>query len=266
MGKPLKNLLGQTFGFLEVIAREGTAESGAATWLCRCQCGKEIVRDGRVLRDGRKIHQKSCGCHFAAIRGKHRQSYTPLYKRWVAIRVRCSNENSPAYKYYGGRGITVCPRWDTSFESFIEDMGASFKPGLTLDREDNNGPYSPENCRWVSRKVQQNNTRWNKLIDTSKGRMTVAEASEAFDIEGGMLRSRLLRGWPVEEALTLPAQKGVRFDQLIDTPKGRMTVPQAAEAYGLPAKMVAARLAKGIPVEVALTTDPQPGVKLVYTT
>lgn len=87
---------------------------------------------------------------------------TPLYNCWVNMRDRCNNANRPDYCRYGGRGISYPPRWDR-FENFVEDVGAGWSPGLTLDRRENDEHYSIDNCRWVTQQVQNTNTRTSKL-------------------------------------------------------------------------------------------------------
>jgi len=145
------DLTGQVFSRLTVIGRAGHRGRSAA-WSCVCECGKESVVSSDNLRRG-KI--RSCGCfrlgHVVALG----ITSHPEYKTWSAMKNRCFNVNNPGYKWYGGRGITVCDRW-LAFESFCADMGP--KPeGLTLDRTDNDGNYEPTNCRWATREQQARN-------------------------------------------------------------------------------------------------------------
>jgi hypothetical protein len=112
---------------------------------------------------------------------RHGMTEHPVYAVWRSMLARCQNKKHKAYHNYGGRGIQVCPRWK-SFESFWEDMKAGYEPGLSIERLDNNKGYYKKNCAWVNRKAQGRNTRFNHIIETPKGRMTIAEASELSKI------------------------------------------------------------------------------------
>lgn len=128
------------------------------------------------------------------------------YEVWKSMRKRCNNPRCQDFPNYGGRGIRVCARWD-SFKLFWNDMGPTYTPGLSLDRQDTNGNYEPGNCRWASWKTQERNRRNNRMVNTPWGVITRAEAIERVGLDNGIVKSRTRRGWTLEEALFTPRGK-----------------------------------------------------------
>lgn len=128
--------------------------------------------------------------------------YAPFYNIWVNMKDRCSNPRSKFFHNYGGRGIKVSKNWLT-FKNFYSDMKDLYQPGLTLDRIDNNGGYSKDNCRWATWKVQQNNRRDNRFFTFNGKTLTLTD----WAIELGMKKSTLEMRWhhyhwPLERCLT----------------------------------------------------------------
>lgn len=125
---------------------------------------------------------------------------TPIHTVWLGMRERCFNLKHVSYHRYGGRGITVCQRWD-EFPNFYADMSPTYQKGLTLDRINNNRDYTPENCRWVPRNVQANNKSSSRLITYQEEPHTEAEWARILNIKRSTLQRRLNSGWPFERIL-----------------------------------------------------------------
>lgn len=139
---------------------------------------------------------------------KHGMSRTPLYNTWRNIHQKCMNPNSPLYKYYGGRGICVCDEWKSDFIVFYNwAYSNGYHDGLTIDRIDNNGDYTPDNCRWVTMKEQSINKRNTSMLEYNGVVKPIKEWSDAFGFKREVLKSRLRNGWSIEEALTTPSNR-----------------------------------------------------------
>lgn len=199
-----KDLTGRRFGRLLVLCPERSTQHGMV-WHCQCDCGEQRDIYASALTTGRT---KSCGCYHdeCSRRGTHGGSRSPEYKVWSSLIDRCHNENNRHYKNYGGRGIAVCKRWRDKFENFINDMGPRPSPSHTVERKNNSCGYSPFNCRWATRKEQQNNMRTNRLV-TLKGRtQTVSQWADEVGMKHATLYSRIYHGWSAERAITEPVR------------------------------------------------------------
>lgn len=125
---------------------------------------------------------------------------------WSCMRHRCKNQKIKAYRLYGERGIYVCEEWE-SFDAFRDwALKNGYRDNLTLERKDNHGPYSPENCKWATHKEQANNRRDNVRLTFRGATKTVTEFAEAYGIPRQTLYRRLHRGWDLERALTMPVR------------------------------------------------------------
>lgn len=153
------DLTNQDFGNLSVISYAGKNKSNGSMWLCHCGCGNDTVVSSDCLRRQVTV---SCGC----IRNKlsserattHGMSKTKLYHTWKNMKKRCENPNATRYERYGGRGIKVCEEWRNDFMEFYAwAMANGYQEGLTIDRKDNDKGYYPDNCRWETSIIQNQN-------------------------------------------------------------------------------------------------------------
>lgn len=131
----------------------------------------------------------------------HGRSLDPIYNVWCRMIARCTGAYCTSYPMYGGRGIKVCDRWLESFTAFLADMGERPTANHELDRIDNDGDYTPENCRWATKKQNARNRRSNRRLSLNGRTQTMVEWAEEYGLKPGTLRSRLWRGSSLETAL-----------------------------------------------------------------
>lgn len=205
-----QNLTARTFGRLHVVEFAGhrSEKNRQILWTCRCLCGRTVVVEGSRLRNG---DTRSCGCLMRELRTTHGHSRgyrtTPTFRVWWSMIQRTTHPSQVGYPNYGGRGIRVCDRW-RRFETFLADMGDRPSPRHTLDRIDNDGDYTPDNCRWATIDQQARNRRTNVWVTYRGETLCITDWAKRLGIEPSGLRSRLKR-WPLERAMTEPPGVGV---------------------------------------------------------
>lgn len=168
MGK-LIDISGQKFGRLIVIERSYIDNDNFIRWKCLCDCGNTYYARSYPLRTG---SIKSCGCleieNLKIINsGTHKLSKLPIYKVWKSMKARCYRKTDKRYYRYGGRGIIVCDEWLNNPEKFIEwAKNNGYSKGLSIDRINNDGNYSPDNCRFVSYVINNRNSSNTHLVES----------------------------------------------------------------------------------------------------
>lgn len=204
--------IGEKFGRLTVLELLPSLPQNSNTRLrVRCDCGNEKI----VLKTNvTKGVTKSCGCLRIDVSRKRlrkhggctKRTMTPEYKTWLGMKSRCTNPRYPDFFRYGGRGIFICDRWigPDGFLNFRNDMGLKPSPLHSIDRINNDGPYSPENCRWATSPEQCRNRRSNRHLTFNGETKLLSDWAKTSGISMKRLHARLKRGWSIERALTTP--------------------------------------------------------------
>lgn len=208
------DIIGFSNNRLTVIRVVGRNPARKIVVYCSCQCGQFTTL---ILSDLRNGHTKSCGCihketstkKMKAIRHlgernrlRHGASKDPEYYIWRSMKARCNNPKQIHYRSYGGRGIKVCDAWEKSFDTFISDMGKRPTTKHQLDRIDNDGNYSKDNCKWSTPTEQQRNKRNNRIIEFNGETLTESEWCQRLGISRGSVSNRIRKGWPLHRAVT----------------------------------------------------------------
>lgn len=197
-----KDIDGDRFGRLAVIGYKGP-RGNHREWYCKCDCGEVCIVLSNCLLRG---ETKSCGClnseYSRRRKTTHGKTGTRVYGIWKHIITRCTNRRAKAFPRYGGKGVKVCSRW-RSFQNFYADMGDPPSRIHSIDRRDNDGDYTPENCRWATPVQQQNNTSRNVKISINGRTQTLAEWCRELRLNYSTVHARLRKRWPVCRAFQI---------------------------------------------------------------
>lgn len=205
MGKRIKIKSGEKYGRLTIEREVDAIKGSIRKFLCKCRCGKKkIIR----LADIRSGHTQSCGCLNSELlvkrNWKHGYVGTRLYVIWEKMLNRCRNSKNKDYKYYGGRGISICKEW-TKHEVFQKwAIASGYNDTLTIERINNDKNYEPSNCKWIPHGQQSINRRSNisSIINGIKF-PTLTMAARHFGVPYVTAQSRLKRGLDIKQALGL---------------------------------------------------------------
>jgi len=208
------NMAGRLVGQLTVIERVLIPKQ-SAHWLCQCICGNTKIVRGSDLRRG---FVSSCGCMAGYHKPIHGYTATKIYWVWQGMLNRCRNKNNASYKNYGGRGISVCKRWQNpdGFPNFLHDMGEPPTHKHSIDRIDNDGNYSAENCRWATRHQQARNSRHMTIVTIDGVSRHLVDYLSEYRVSYRLYWERINRGWSQSEAIrTAPLPHGQRLARFV---------------------------------------------------
>jgi hypothetical protein len=252
---------------------------GHAEVTLRCSCGNiKTVRISGVLDQ----RPKSCGCMRRNVNldgtfsnESSSRNKSKLYRVWCAMRERCRNPNTLAYKDYGGRGISVCTEWNMNFISFRDwALSNGYQENLTLDRRDNNGNYCPENCRWTTKTEQAKNRRSTHFVTIGPVTLCIKDWAKELGVQESTIHRRVRNGMTYEEAILTPKvdwyappikgkQKNISQTFLVTIDGKTQTILKWCREVGIRVSAVQGRVRRGWELEQAILTPVQKSSKIV---
>jgi hypothetical protein len=204
------DMMGKKYGQLLAISPAGRSDSSKnIIWVFKCSCGRLCEFSGYSVRSGKTIDCQLCSRERLRLSSvDHGKSNSVEFRTWTDIQSRCHNPNATSYPRYGGRGIEVCARWRDSFSAFLEDMGP--RPnGMSIERNDNDKNYTPDNCRWATRTEQANNRKNNVIVTIDNESKTIAQWASHAGIKNGTMWYRVKAGYSGRRLLC-PVREGSR--------------------------------------------------------
>ena len=197
------HLAGEKHGRLLVVSLEPERDQkGRRLWSCICDCGGTAIRTTESLLQSKRTGLGTCGCRPHMV--KHGESKgSREFQTWSSAKGRCYNPNNKKYPRYGGRGISMCERWRSSFPNFLQDMGRRPTPKHSLDRINLDGNYEPTNCRWATSHEQARNTSYNIFVEVDGNRLCLTDAANLKGIRPSKAIRRVRRGWTPEQAIEI---------------------------------------------------------------
>lgn len=230
------DLTGQKFSKLKVLGLSAERhKKNVPLWLCRCDCGNETLVRGEYLR---YEHTTSCGCRVAEknveLRYVHGMSQSNEHSIWRKMHDRCYVPNDKSFHRYGARGIVISNRWRigedgmSGFQCFYQDMGPRPSKRYSVERRDNDGPYSKENCHWATRKEQAGNTRSNIRINWEGKQICLKHLAELKGANPSVVYARYVTlKWSIEDSLSIPV--GGRRKSPWETRKKNLCLKQQSQ-------------------------------------
>ena len=210
--------IGEKYGRLTVIEYAGLNKNNAALWKCKCDCGNERIVMGAVLRSGKT---KSCGCLQRVVAKETVQKYnnspeykpvrhithglhsTRLFGIWCRMKGRCYNSKSTQYRYYGAKGVKICDEWLTDFKAFYDwSMANGYQDDLTIDRINNDGNYSPDNCRWANHSEQMLNRSNTVFVEYNGEKKPLAVWCRIYGVNYKRAHAKYRKGFSPEVYLS----------------------------------------------------------------